>query len=255
MKVAELEVLATNSVNIWSDLALNGKAKQARYRAQLIINKCRSILKGKSTDHRLRNEALILSVLFRGLQNYNELALKLTSSPNWNSDHALIEEIWDLLCDCKERLGFASNYVSRPLIEKVLSELARLELDFQRLFPLPPYFYKGHKELYVSPARDVEKPICSICNRDFRSCEHIQNWIYHGIICYVVPVKNEQREQSLVTSAREKRSRIWPWNIKAGGKKVEISVASNFRLDDFISEDTKGGSYGKTKELIEMSAH
>ena len=164
----ELDTAVADSLYKWRVLDSRKQGKQARHQAQLTINKCKSILKGRSRDEQLLNKALIYGVFFRGLQDYNDLAI-LTHLPDWNQQPELIEKIWNLLCDCEDRMKFTSFYIKGPIAEMVLSGISRLEKEFKNL-----------PELYGSVCFDGKRVTCSICHRDFRSCWHIRGHIYAG---------------------------------------------------------------------------
>ncbi|MGZ4852222.1 MAG: hypothetical protein ACXV3D_03405 [Halobacteriota archaeon] len=211
----------------WRLFDSQGRGRQARYEAQLAINKCKSVLSGRSRDEELRNKALIYGVFFRGLQDYNDLAI-LTHLPNWHKQEQLVERIWRLVCDCEDRTNFVSPYIKGRVMEIVRNDISRLIEAFE-----------GMPQVYCSIGYDVKNVLCSICKKDFRACGHTRGWIYAGSICYAISMEEKVvREVSFTHTPKDKRCRGWPWNATEE-MKVNVMAASYFRLDDFMKERDK----------------
>ncbi|MGB5596366.1 MAG: hypothetical protein WBM32_10545 [Crocosphaera sp.] len=177
------------------------------------------------------NKLFIILIFFKGLQECSELA-KLTKYRLWHKDNKLVEKIWRIKCNCKERLEFVSADIQGVIIEGRLKMLHELENFFVENFG---------KGMYLSPGLIADKYICSICKKDTRSCCHISGRIYKGQICYSQPVNERIDHVALVREPKDPRCRIWPWNIKENkdGEGVILDnsiLLTSCSVDDFLRE-------------------
>jgi len=225
MIATEIEEVALIALHEWHSLISTGQIKKVRDKAQVIVDKCKSLLKDIELGEipEKCNKALILGILFRGLQDFIDLS-ETINPPNWKNEPSLIEKAWIQMWDCKERIEYASHFYNERILDWVLRKIDSLEQDFLANFGTG---------LYSSPEILIKREICSICNNDFRSCEHISGGIYNGLRCVSIPQDFELRSVSIVEVPEDPRCRIWPWQLKEGENKV---IDTCIRLDDFMNE-------------------
>jgi hypothetical protein len=211
----------------WYSLAENGELMRAKGQAQIGLNICKSVIKCAKldVDTECRNKALVIGILFHGLKDFIELA-ETTCLPGWETKNELIEKAWEQMWDCRDRIEYASNFCHAKILDWVFSKIKSLEEYYLNRF--------GHG-FYFSPEIFIKRELCSICNNDFRSCEHITNGIYNGVRCVVIPQDFEPRSVSIVTVPEDPRCRIWPWKIKEN-RIAQSCIMSFFRIDDFVYE-------------------
>lgn len=166
-----------------------------------------------------------LLVLFKALQDYIRLCY-LTEDKLWYKQHKLIEKIWSKKCDCSDRLETILDCYSGEIVDKVLVFLSKLEEVFKKEFG---------DGLYNSIGLTVDKLLCSICGKDTRGCEHLYGRLYDGKICRYKPLNIQIDHVSLVINPKDKRCRVWPWQVKKDGT-VRTIAFTLFRVDDFLSE-------------------
>jgi hypothetical protein len=174
-------------------------------------------------------QAFCAAVLLRAMYDYAHL-VEETSDPAWISNHEKASAIWYRLCDCRERFAFTEGFCQGPIIDQVSSFLVEMEQTFLANFGPGSFF---------SPELVLDEINCSICNRDFRGCEHLSGKIYGGKLCKGVAQKFRLRKSgnvgSIVSTPRDPRCRIWPW--QAHENQWEILYLSTFKIDDFMEQD------------------
>jgi hypothetical protein len=177
------------------------------------------------------NIAFTGAVFLRAIYDH-AILVGMVSESNWIEDHKKVEKIWTRFCDCRERFQFAAGCINGPIAEQVSQFLAYVENTFLERFG------SGH---YMSCALIFEKLICSICQSDIRSCEHVPGHLYSGKICTTraagaITFPENGACASLVTVPRDPRCRVWPWNFDSE-RRAEVLFMSAFRIDDFMEKD------------------
>ena len=212
--------------NEWQNLTRMNRHAQAKSLSREFIHVCKGLIMNSdvSVDHDFRSKALILGILFRGLEDYNDLS-ELTSFKDWESETKQIEKIWTKMWDCIERIEYASSHLTNA---DVLTSLLR------RVFELKSWFMEeyGHG-FYSSPEILIKSELCSICKLNIKVCEHIAGAIYGGKRCVSEPKDFELKRISIVEFPEDPRCRIWPWHLQEDNT-IQTSVLTLFRLDDFL---------------------
>jgi len=175
--------------------------------------------------------AFIGAVFLRAVYDHTIL-VEMVAESNWIENHDKVETIWGRFCNCRDRFEFAADSIHGPIADQVSRFLAIVENTFLE------HFGSGH---YMSCELIFEKMVCSICQSDIRSCEHIPGRLFSGKICTMQPTGAITFPEngscgSLVTVPRDPRCRIWPWNFDSE-RKADIMFMSAFRIDDFMEED------------------
>lgn len=177
------------------------------------------------------NIAFTGAVFLRAIYDHTVL-VEMVAQSNWIEDHVKVEEIWTRFCNCRDRFEFAADSVQGAITDQVSQFLAIVENSFLERFG------SGH---YMSCELIFEKMLCSICQSDIRSCEHIPGRLFSGKLCGMRPTGTIAFPEdgscgSLVTVPRDPRCRIWPWNFDSE-RKATIMFMSAFRIDDFMEKD------------------
>ncbi len=119
-----------------------------------------------------------LLIFFKGSQE-TSLLLKLTKNQNWYKDNKLVEKIWGIKCNSKERLEFVSPFILGLVIKNALKKIYQFEEQFRQRF--------GDGK-YLSPGLVIDKYICNIWHQDTRTCIHIAGKLYERKICEYKPM-------------------------------------------------------------------
>lgn len=220
--------ISSEYISEWQILSNDKHFDDAKQKAQEFINICKENIVecNNSHDEITLNYFLVLGVLFRGFQNFNEID-KLTYLADWINENEQVEKVWVELWDCKERLEFCFDHLILEdyLQSFLINNLDRLENHFLEVF--------GHG-LYASPEIIIKKIKCSICGNDLRRCEHQIGLLYYGKICTTIMEDFFLKNVAIVRVPEDPRCRIWPWN-KIEKKKYNIPILRVFRIDDFIN--------------------
>ncbi|MDP2216015.1 MAG: hypothetical protein Q8J68_01825 [Methanolobus sp.] len=198
-----------------------------------VLNKCRLVLDKNQPDvEETKNQALVVGILFRGLQNLIDLQI-ITSSSDWKKQPKNVEKAWILLCDFRERIHYISHYIPSDTIKVLIEQIAYFESVFLKEYG---------QGLYMSPEMLIKKLTCNVCGEDLRICDHEPRIIYNGVLCMGIPEEIIPKGASLVDNPADHRCRIWSWNTKKANETdpsltVTGIMLTSFRLDDFIDVD------------------
>lgn len=174
------------------------------------------------------NELFIFAMVVRTHLDYQKI-LRNTQDKKWYQDEADIERIWDNLCDLNDRLSYLAGKAEGDTISEMRRKAEIIDNWFSANFG---------SGLYSSPEMVCKIVECSICSNNIKSCHHIPGRLYDGIRCVEIPKDCELRSVSLVKVPRDKRCRIWPWQLEEnddGTLTSKVKIMSVFRIDDFIS--------------------
>ena len=224
---------ASSLAEIWLNLMLKRQYQDASELCIDFIEDYGSVFKrrGFEIDEGKYNNLLVLLVFFKGLHEYVQLC-HTTQNRNWHKDNSTVEYVWIKLCDCRERLEFASQYCQGKVIDRVFYDLKGLKNFFRDAFG---------SGTYLSPGIVADGSYCNICHQDFRACSHIAGRLYNGTICYYQQVNPKINHLALVKIPKDPRCRIWDWYIvkdnNNGDKSIRIEKVcflTSFSVDDFL---------------------
>jgi len=222
-----LKEIAHNPLVQWYSNLQKRNYKSAIQIAKDVVIHCKHILVEDEQRHSeaSRNMALVLGILFRGLENFANL-FEIVNVEQWWNKQKTVERAWTLLQDSKDRIEYAGIHLHSKMIDLVLAQIQKIdELFFSHFGP----------GLYVSPEIMVRKELCSICKSDFRGCSHIAGRIYNGVRCVTISQDIRLKSVSIVEAPEDPRCRIWPWMMK-GNNFVGVRILGSFRLDNFLDE-------------------
>jgi len=201
-------------------------------KAREMVKSIRLILKerpwGKNNEG--YNNILILAIIFQSLIDLMEI-VRLTRYERWFDDTKLVERLWIKLFDCKERVLFSQKHLVEHFYTFLLTNIKKLEEVFK---------HNWGDSLYMS-VELIYDPICNICAKDIRTCEHLVNEIYNGRLCKIIRRNLDVRSSNVVYKPHDYRCRIWPWNINTSGNNenlvnttFEAALFTFFTVDDFL---------------------
>ncbi|MCG3180146.1 MAG: hypothetical protein BIFFINMI_02501 [Phycisphaerae bacterium] len=201
----------------------------ANMRCKTAVKHCATMLASDmGSDGALRTIALIAGILFRGLADCVHAA-HVTARVGWIQSPKVVEEVWQVLWDAKERISYAMAGCTHAFPQWCLERIDAVINHIKESFGDGPY---------VSPEIVCKQLRCSICGQDMRSCTHLPGSIYQGRLCVGIPGEFETiRFVSMVDDPKDPRCRVWPWNVEADDngtiKVVDTTMLCSFRLDDF----------------------
>ena len=180
----------------------------------------------KSGNAELANKLFYYAVFLRGIYDFVKLC-ELTKHTNNDVSSKTVEKVWTTLCDCQDRVGYCTPNMRGRMLERINEQLNALQKNI---------YDKFGPGLYVSPEIISNGMICSICNQDNRSCEHISGRLYNGTMCVLSHNNPRLVASALTERPYDRRCRIWPWQVNNSGF-GEVLLTSFFRLDDFAESD------------------
>lgn len=220
-----LERLACRSLSEWRSLVEAGRHKPAQRKARWVVRRCLSILTGpeKPRDWRVREGARVIAILFRGCEEFSELAAALASLP-WEKKPKVIEKAWLNLCNARDRVKYCRDFYPDETLPWILEGLDAAEETFRKAFG---------PGLYLDPLIHLRKAKCSICGEELGQCGHVPGRKYGALVCRAIPQEFDIRAVTLSETPTDPRCRVWPWHYRADGY-LEGIVVSKFAVDDFL---------------------
>ncbi|WAI00400.1 hypothetical protein [Methanogenium organophilum] len=206
----------------------------ASKKANVKIKQCKMIITSdENASSEAKYVALIFGIYFRGIEELSEIS-SIVSSMDWITRPKDVQRVWFLLQNCIERFESVLPALNFPKDVRFFIEITLRDVSTQ----IETAYGKG---MYVSPEVVIEECICSICNQDPRTCSHIENHVYNGKICRIVPTKIKPGFGGVVMTQnpKDKRCRMWPFDAKedSDGKGLTVSnvpILISFRIDDFL---------------------
>lgn len=191
------------------------------------ISLCKeAILQGKWSSEEQNNVAYVAGVLFKGLKEYIEIALK-TRDTAWQMNEGAIS-IWILMWNCFDRFKLCKMHIISDELDELIEILNLLNQNFEEGFG---------KGIYFSPEIMYKYAKCSICKQDTRSCSHINGRVYNGKLCFSIPIQPEYRGMALVPYPKDPRCRVWHWNTNREENTITAPFLIPFRIDDWLFEE------------------
>ncbi|MGB7789262.1 hypothetical protein [Methanoregula sp.] len=190
----------------------------------------------ENADSQIKKTALFFGISFNAFEELSEL-LTIVSCRDWIFSLRDVEWVWFLLQNCNERFeSVLSASIFPDNASKFIKKSIR-DIEYQ----IGKKYGNG---FYLSPEVIIENSVCSICSQEPRSCSHIQNHVYDGKICRIIPTKINPGSCIIVTSnPKDKRCRIW--NIRENSKDYDYKYTAksvpflvSFRIDDFLDSDS-----------------
>ncbi|OTG69285.1 hypothetical protein B9T25_01445 [Acinetobacter sp. ANC 4470] len=142
-------------------------------------------------------------------------------------DNNEFKNAWDSLINAYEYLSIAkkiNEYEGLLNLEKHLNCIENC------IFP--------KRKIYLSAAFTSTIGNCSICNKDFHECIHIENNIYCGQLCYRANIKNiKGNHVALVENPKDRRCIVTSYG-------QENSIIDSFTLEKVeLKEQTQEGIF------------
>lgn len=131
---------------------------------------------------------------------------------------------WCFLVDAEDYLMFAKRVVSRRIdfapLENAIAAIQTI------VFP-PPNPYLSSGMIHESPG------VCSVCDVDFGSCEHLEGLIYWGKVCKRLKVKMVADHISIVDEPFDRRCIVG----EIGGENGFARECLTWKMTDKPMED------------------
>lgn len=180
----------------------------------------------------LYNSFTIFSIFFKILSEFSEMAVLTKEKNDWFNENKNIEEVWNLMWNCRQRLDFVTKYFSGNITDYLYERLNSLEKFFIQLVG---------EGIYTSPVIEMEGLICNICGENYKRCNHERHDIFNGVICEPIPIKPKLITADLVQVPKDPRCRVWPWQMKED-MKFDTCIKTFFEIDDFIKSSVANKS-------------
>ena len=211
----------------WFEHFKEGEYEQCDEIADTHISFCKEgIIQEKWPSEEQNNVAYVAGVLFKGLKEYIELAVKTRDSA-WQKNQGATS-IWNLMWNCFDRLKFCNKYIISDELNELVRVLNLLHQNFEDGFG---------KGIYFSPEIIYESALCSICKQDSRSCMHINGRIYNGKRCVSIPKNPEARGVPIVPNPKDPRCRVWHWNTNKEESTMTAPILIPFQIDDWLNDE------------------
>lgn len=199
-------------------------------------NLCKKIiLLDENSNSETKNIALAFGIFFKGLEEFTEL-FSIISHSAWLSNLKAVERVWFLLQNCNDRFDSILPNLNFPkeVSTFIKNTLTDVDTEIKR---------KYGEGMYVSPEVKIVKCHCNICNKDPRSCLHIENHVYNGKICRIIPTEIKPGNCiAILPNPKDKRCRIWEIedNKDSGAVAKNVPFLVSFCIDDFLFEESNG---------------
>lgn len=234
MNEQEFDIKMNEIFNDCNHHLFHGELYDSKVKAQQAMDICKKIISDVDcSDSDLKNKSLIAGIFFKGIKDLIELH-ELTTSINWITQPKIIEKAWILLCNCKERIDYASKYILSNDLTSLKERIKYYDVCFSE---------KYGSGIYASPEMLIKSIRCNVCSKDFTMCEHISGAIYNGVLCKGIVEEAIPKGVSIVDKAKDSRCRLWPWNLKETSESDSsytirnVVIFTAFTLDDFINSN------------------
>jgi hypothetical protein len=200
-----------------------GRFEEARHTAASATAQCKAGLNGagQGATAKERSKTLIRGILCAACRDIADSALLMSRT---RLDGKEPETIWNQLINSLERLRYVDGRMEGPLVEKLIAQANQMKDRFDERFG---------QGLYAKSEVFIARELCSICNDDFRRCEHLAGRLYDGVMCKRVAENPEIRSLSFVRQLSDFRGRLWPWNWDEQQKRYSTeAILASCQLDD-----------------------
>lgn len=212
----------------------------------IATNVCRTFIQSNNKQYRFYKKkskedlsiARCFLILIQALEELSRIH-EILSKKNWYQEKSNFEVIWDIRCDCQERLEFVFYQVK---------DAQRIRFFLKNLREIDDIVNSYVEPSFVSPGIITDTYICNICRCDFRSCNHITGHYYDDMLCCYEPENPRIDHIALVSTPKDERCRVWPWK-KSKDETIEAIMLVSFKIDNFLdsSEIEKTLMLGKFK--------
>ena len=218
-----------NSINEkatdWLNQLTSKRFDNAKNVAENTLEKLKKIVVNRELGekHELYNSFTTFSIFFKVLSEFTEIAI-LTKDKDWFQDNKIVEYVWTLMWNCRQRLDFVTKRFNGNITDYLNKRIDSLEKLFLNLVG---------EGIYSSPVIEMKGLKCNICLDNFKRCDHERQEIYNGIICSPIPIEAQLISSDLVRVPKDPRCRLWPWQMKED-MVFETCMKTFFEIDDFM---------------------
>lgn len=220
----DLEGFVNVAINLCRIALESGDTRRARLRVSSAAHFCQSTLADPDAelDDVGQHTVLLLGILCAAYRDFCDCVELLR---NHDPPHDDIELSWIRLIDSSERVKAVDGTLGGPVVDWLNVQLGIIHQHFlNRLGP----------GSYLSPEIVTGRILCSICNRDYRACNHRAGAMYDGLRCKKRPDGVDYiRAVAIVDVPVDRRCRLWPWNVDEVKRQATgVVVLTSFDADD-----------------------
>ena len=200
-----------------------GDAPSARVAAASAVDICSHSLNGGGSllSGKEKSKTLIRGILAAACRDISDCDHVIRQV---NLGGQEIERLWNRIVDSMERLEYVQLRLDGAEVEQLIERAVGLRDEFDARFGTG---------LYANPEIVVQRELCSICDDDFRKCNHVEGRVYDGVLCRRLAGDAVVRSVTFVKQPVCLRCRVWPgtWDEKTKQYSF-VEVLNSFRLDD-----------------------
>lgn len=217
---------------MWYSHINNNNYKKSLNKSRKFQKICKQIIENKilSKETKIYLQVLLTGVFFSALEEFTILK-KLTKDKNWYNNNKIVEKVWLLICNIRDKLDFSLIQEFEYILSFVMNYINEVENLINEQYG---------QSLYSSPEIKLDSVICNICNNNLKDCDHIEGKMYDNEICSVNWINPILKSVALVIDPADKRTRIWPWKmIKKENGEVDIKntlIMSSSMVFDFLNK-------------------
>jgi hypothetical protein len=167
-----------------------------------------------------------LRAFTNGLRDLANIRL-ITEHNGWIEIPLAVEAAWELIHDAGERIFGFDN------LDLEFQKYCREQLESVR-DSINDRYGPG---VYCSWAVVNDSVNCTICNADFRECDHVAGEWYNGEQCLQRPEGGHIQHIAIVDNPEDYRCRFWPWRAESDGLTHRVMVCTAFSVEG----DESGG--------------
>jgi hypothetical protein len=201
----------------------SGDAPKARQAAASAVELCEHSLNGGGSllTGKEKSKTLIRGILAAACRDIADCG-DLLQQPNLQGGE--VEKLWNRIVDCLERLEYVQLRLDGAEVGQLIDRAHFLREQFDARFGTG---------LYANPEIVVRRELCSICNDDFRKCNHVAGRVYDGVLCRRLAEDAAVKSVTFVKQPVCLRCRVWPgtWDEKTKQYSF-VEVLNSFRMDD-----------------------
>jgi hypothetical protein len=200
-----------------------GNRPQARAAAVSAVDLCSHSLNGGGSllSGKEKSKTLVRGILAAACRDIADCD-ELMTRPQLEARE--IESLWDRLVGCMERLEFVRLRLEGADVEQLLHRTRAIKDQFDGRFG---------GGLYANAEIVIRRQRCSVCNDDFRKCDHQAGKVYDGVMCRRMADDATVRTVSFVKQPVDLRCRLWPgkWDEKTRQYAL-LAMLDSFSVDD-----------------------
>src|ERR1700722_16619706 len=154
-----------------------GDARHARQAAVTAVDACRHGLNGggAALSGKEKSKALVRGIFAAACRDLSDCDDLIRQE---NLADRQMETLWNQLLGCLERLEYVRGKLDGIPVDQLIERATKLREQFDARFGAG---------MYANLEFVIRRELCSICNDDFRRCNHRAGRVYDGLLCRRIP--------------------------------------------------------------------